>query len=119
MKRNTIVYETVVILIENIACDIPPFSSIGKLVIEFLLGSVQGDLARTVQSVLFVSAINTLVQTYLGSRLPVVMGNSFYFLTITLAIVNRPGIIDNPDPHQVRTLHISSLYPLFHLLGKY
>lgn len=73
---------------------------------------MQGDLARTVQSVLFVSAINTLVQTYLGSRLPVVMGNSFYFLTITLAIVNRPGIIDNPDPHEVRTLHfvfVSSL----------
>jgi xanthine/uracil permease len=64
------------------------------------IGGEAGDLARTVQSVLFVSAINTLVQTYLGSRLPVVMGNSFYFLTITLAIVNRPGIIDNPDPHQ-------------------
>lgn len=62
---------------------------------------MQGDLARTVQSVLFVSAINTLVQTYFGARLPVVMGNSFYFLPMLLSIVNRGGIIDTPDPHEV------------------
>ncbi|KAG0625737.1 hypothetical protein M758_2G077200 [Ceratodon purpureus] len=63
------------------------------------IGGEAGDLARTVQSVLFVSAINTLVQTYFGTRLPVVMGNSFYFLPIVLSIVNR-GIIDIPDPHE-------------------
>ena len=62
---------------------------------------MQRDLARTVQSVLFVSAINTLVQTYFGSRLPVVMGQSFYFLPMLLAIINRGGIIDIPDPHEV------------------
>jgi hypothetical protein len=59
------------------------------------------DLARVVQSALFVSGINTLLQTVLGSRLPVVMGNSFYFLPITLSIVNAPRIIDIPDPHEV------------------
>ncbi|KAH9574840.1 hypothetical protein CY35_01G080500 [Sphagnum magellanicum] len=58
------------------------------------------DLARVVQSALFVSGINTLLQTLLGSRLPVVMGNSFYFLPITLSIVNAPRIIDIPDPHE-------------------
>lgn len=62
---------------------------------------VQRDLARTVQSALFVSAINTLVQTYFGARLPVVMGNSFYFLPMVLSIVNRDGIINIPDPHEV------------------
>lgn len=62
---------------------------------------LQGDLARTVQSVLFVSAINTLVQTFLGTRLPVIMGNSFYFLAMTLSIVQRAGIADYPDPHEV------------------
>ncbi len=62
---------------------------------------LQSDLARVVQSALFVSGINTLLQTVLGSRLPVVMGNSFYFLPITLSIVNAPRIIDIPDPHEV------------------
>jgi len=61
----------------------------------------QSDLAQVVQSSLFVSRINTLLQTVLGSRLPVVMGNSFYFLMITLSIVNAPRIIDIPDPHEV------------------
>lgn len=62
---------------------------------------LQGDLARTVQTVLFVSAINTLLQTFLGTRLPVIMGNSFYFLAMTLSIVQRAGIADYPDPHEV------------------
>ncbi len=62
---------------------------------------LQGDLARVVQSALFVSAINTLVQTILGSRLPAVMGNSFYFLPITLSIVNAPRIAEIEDPHEV------------------
>jgi hypothetical protein len=62
---------------------------------------LQGDLARVVQSALFVSAINTLVQTILGSRLPAAMGNSFYFLPITLSIVNAPRIVDIEDPHEV------------------
>ncbi len=53
------------------------------------------------QSSLFVSGINTLLQTVLGSRLPIVMGNSFYFLPITLSIVNAPRIIDILDPHEV------------------
>ncbi|KAG0616299.1 hypothetical protein M758_5G104600 [Ceratodon purpureus] len=64
------------------------------------MGGEAGDLARVVQSVLFVSAINTLLQTYFGARLPVVMGSSFYFLPMLLSIVNRGGIIDTPDPHE-------------------
>lgn len=69
---------------------------------------LQGDLARTVQTVLFVSGINTLIQTFLGTRLPVIMGNSFYFLAMTLSIVQRAGIADYPDPHEVPN-------PEFHL----
>ncbi|XP_073390924.1 nucleobase-ascorbate transporter 2 [Physcomitrium patens] len=65
------------------------------------IGREPGDLARTIQSVLFVTAINTLVQTGLGSRLPTVMGSSFYFLPMMLSIVSRRGIIDYPDPNEV------------------
>nr|PNR52525.1 hypothetical protein PHYPA_008899 [Physcomitrium patens] len=64
------------------------------------IGREPGDLARTIQSVLFVTAINTLVQTGLGSRLPTVMGSSFYFLPMMLSIVSRRGIIDYPDPNE-------------------
>ncbi|XP_024374995.1 nucleobase-ascorbate transporter 2 [Physcomitrium patens] len=64
------------------------------------IGGEAGDLARTIQSVLFVNAINTLVQTYFGTRLPVVMGSSFYFLPMVLSIVSRRGIVDYPDPHE-------------------
>ncbi|CAK9217170.1 unnamed protein product [Sphagnum jensenii] len=72
---------------------------IPTLVFRSILGE-SSDLSRVVQSALFVSAINTLLQTLLGSRLPAVMGNSFYFLSITLSIVNAPSIIDIPDPHE-------------------
>jgi xanthine/uracil permease len=65
------------------------------------IGGHSGDLSRVVQSALFVSAINTLVQTILGSRLPAVMGNSFYFLPITLSIVNAPAIVEIEDSHEV------------------
>jgi len=70
---------------------------------------LQSDLSRVVQSALFVSAINTLLQTVLGSRLPAVMGNSFYFLSITLSIVNAPSIINIPDSHEVSKPHSPSL----------
>ncbi|XP_024399142.1 nucleobase-ascorbate transporter 2 [Physcomitrium patens] len=64
------------------------------------IGGEAHDLARAIQSVLFVSAINTLLQTFFGARLPVVMGNSFYFLPMVLSIVTKRGIIDYPDPHE-------------------
>ncbi len=70
---------------------------------------LQSDLSRVVQSALFVSGINTLLQTVLGSRLPAVMGNSFYFLSITLSIVNAPSIIQIPDPHEVSKPYSPSL----------
>lgn len=70
---------------------------------------MQHDLSRVVQSALFVSAINTLVQTFFGARLPVVMGQSFYFLPMVLSIVNRDGIINIPDPHEVLKLYTPRL----------
>jgi len=54
-----------------------------------------------VQSLLFVFEINILLQIVLGSRLSVVMGNSFYFLPIMLSIVNAPRIINILDLHEV------------------
>jgi xanthine/uracil permease len=72
------------------------------------IGGNASDLARVVQSALFVSGINTLIQTVLGSRLPTVMGNSFYFLPVILSIVNSPRIMDIGEPHEVVTTIVAS-----------
>jgi len=69
---------------------------------------LQSDLARVVQSALFVSGINTLIQTVLGSRLPTVMGNSFYFLPVILSIVNSARIMNIDEPHEVVTTTVAS-----------
>ncbi|XP_071923573.1 nucleobase-ascorbate transporter 3 isoform X2 [Coffea arabica] len=51
------------------------------------MGGGHGDKARVIQSMLFMSGINTLLQTLFGSRLPTVMGPSYaYFISVLLAI---------------------------------
>ncbi|KAK6939549.1 Nucleobase cation symporter 2 family [Dillenia turbinata] len=52
------------------------------------MGGDYGDKARVIQTLLFMSAINTLIQTFLGSRLPTVMGPSFAFQISVLSIIN-------------------------------
>lgn len=61
----------------------------------------QYEKARVIQTLLFVAGLNTLLQSFLGTRLPAVIGGSFTFVLPTVAIVlsNRySGIV---DPHQV------------------
>lgn len=48
----------------------------------------QGDKARVIQTMLFMAAINTLLQTILGTRLPTVMTASFAFTLPVLSIIN-------------------------------
>jgi hypothetical protein len=44
----------------------------------------------------------------LGSRLPTVMGNSFYFLPVILSIVNSARIMNIDEPHEVVTTTVAS-----------
>ncbi|GAB2246801.1 hypothetical protein Droror1_Dr00006683 [Drosera rotundifolia] len=53
-----------------------------------LMGGGSGDKARVIQTLLFMSAINTLIQTLIGSRLPTVMGPSFAFLIPILSTIS-------------------------------
>lgn len=48
----------------------------------------QGDKARVIQSLLFMSGVNTLLQTWFGSRLPAVMGGSVAFAIAVMSIIN-------------------------------
>ena len=64
----------------------------------------QGDKARVIQTLLFMSGINTLLQTLIGSRLPVVMGASFAFVIPVLSIINDYSDQDFATDHEVCTL---------------
>jgi len=47
----------------------------------------QGDAARVIQTLVFMSGINTLLQTMIGTRLPTVMGPSYAFVLPVLSII--------------------------------
>ncbi|KAI4316750.1 hypothetical protein L6164_024698 [Bauhinia variegata] len=52
------------------------------------MGGNHGDKARVIQSLLFMSGINTLLQTWFGSRLPTVMSGSVAFFLPVMSIIN-------------------------------
>ncbi|XP_020201976.1 nucleobase-ascorbate transporter 4 [Cajanus cajan] len=58
------------------------------------------EKAEMIQTLLFVAAINTLLQTWFGTRLPVVVGASYVFLIpfVSVAVSTRMSVI--ADPHQ-------------------
>ncbi|KAJ0973680.1 hypothetical protein J5N97_015645 [Dioscorea zingiberensis] len=74
---------------------------------------VQEEKARVIQTLLFVAGINTLLQSYLVTRLPAVIGGSFTFILPTLSIILSPRFAFIPDPHLVFTLSLSILCLFF------
>ncbi|KAL2895114.1 Nucleobase-ascorbate transporter 3 [Bienertia sinuspersici] len=52
------------------------------------MGGNAGDKARVIQCLLFMSGINTLIQTLIGSRLPAVMGPSYMYIIPVMTIIN-------------------------------
>ncbi|KAK3011931.1 hypothetical protein RJ639_010509, partial [Escallonia herrerae] len=62
------------------------------------MGGGKAEKAQVVQTLLFVAGLNTLLQTWFGTRLPVVMGGSFRFILPSLSIVlsNRYSAYVNP-----------------------
>ncbi|KAI7733883.1 hypothetical protein M8C21_013939, partial [Ambrosia artemisiifolia] len=88
------------------------------------MGGTNVEKARLIQTMLFVSGCNTLLQTLFGTRLPVVIGGSFRFVVpmLFVALQNRYSFYLNPVDrfrHTMRgmqgALMISSLLPI--LLG--
>ncbi|KAJ7566678.1 hypothetical protein O6H91_02G114300 [Diphasiastrum complanatum] len=61
------------------------------LIPSMLVGQMGGDngaKARVIQTLLFVNGINTLVQSFLGTRLPVVINGSFAYFIPIFTIIN-------------------------------
>jgi solute carrier family 23 (nucleobase transporter), member 1 len=61
----------------------------------------QEEKARVVQTLLFVAGINTLCQSFFGTRLPAVMGGSYTVVAPTISIILAGRYRNETDPHQV------------------
>ena len=75
-------------------------------VIEYILNvcpfvCFQHDEAIVVQTVLFVTGINTLLQTLFGTRLPTVIGGSYAFVIPVISIISDPSLMQIADDHTV------------------
>ncbi|KAJ6827424.1 nucleobase-ascorbate transporter 2 [Iris pallida] len=64
------------------------------------MGGTDNDKVRLVQTLLFVTGINTLIQTLFGTRLPTIIGGSYAFLVPILSIVHDPSLASIDDKHQ-------------------
>lgn len=54
-----------------------------------------------IQCLLLMSGINTLIQTLIGSRLPVVMGPSYAYIIPVMTIINDNSAGNYDSEHQV------------------
>lgn len=61
----------------------------------------QGDKAQVIQSLLFTSGVNTLLQTLFGTRLPTVMGPSFAYIISALSVINDLSDSNFRSEHEV------------------
>ncbi|KAJ4756876.1 Xanthine/uracil permease family protein [Rhynchospora pubera] len=62
------------------------------------MGGGNDEKARVVQTLLFVAGINTLLQTFLGTRLPAVVAGSYTFVMPTISIILAARYTNLPDP---------------------
>ncbi|OAY85888.1 Nucleobase-ascorbate transporter 6 [Ananas comosus] len=64
------------------------------------MGGNNEDKAKVIQTVLFVAGINTLLQTFFGTRLPAVVGGSYSFVAPTISIILAGRYNNIADPHE-------------------
>lgn len=62
---------------------------------------MQEDKVKLIQTLLFVSGINTLLQSFFGTRLPAVVGASYTYVPTTMSIVLAARYNDIMDPQEV------------------
>jgi len=62
---------------------------------------VKNDKVRVVQTLLFMTGINTLLQTLFGTRLPAVVGGSYAFLIPIISIIRDSSLMQITDGHEV------------------
>lgn len=65
-----------------------------------MMGGTDGDKIHVIQTLLFVSGINTLLQALFGTRLPTVVGGSFAFIIPIVYIIRDSSLMRISDPHE-------------------
>lgn len=73
----------------------------GKLTEKMRNSSFQDEKAKVIQTMVFVTGINTLLQVNFGTRLPVVIGSSHTFILPILSIIFNQRYSDILNPHEV------------------
>jgi len=68
---------------------------------------LQHDKAKVVQTVLFVTGINTILQTLFGTRLPTVIGGSYAFVIPVISVISDPSLVRIADDHTV-SIHLTA-----------
>lgn len=76
------------------------FKSDATILNRRLSSPMQEEKAKVIQTVLFVAGLNTLLQSYFGTRLPAVIGASYTFVAPTISII-LSGRWSDPDPESV------------------
>ncbi|GER53221.1 xanthine/uracil permease family protein [Striga asiatica] len=69
-----------------------------------MMGGSDADKTRVVQTLVFVSGINTLAQSLFGTRLPAVVGGSFAYVIPITYIIHDSSLQKINDPH-LRFMH--------------
>ncbi|CAN1334642.1 Nucleobase-ascorbate transporter 6 [Linum perenne] len=62
------------------------------------MGGGNREKAQVIQTLLFVSGLNTLLQSMFGTRLPAVIGGSYTFVPTTISIILAGRFSDSIDP---------------------
>uniref|UniRef100_A0ACD6A4G5 Uncharacterized protein n=2 Tax=Avena sativa TaxID=4498 RepID=A0ACD6A4G5_AVESA len=65
-----------------------------------LMGGGHEEKAVVIQTILFLSGINTLLQVHFGTRLPAVMGGSYTYIYPAVAIIISPRYLIIIDPFE-------------------
>ena len=64
------------------------------------MGANETQTAEVISTIFFVSGINTLVQTTIGDRLPIIQGGSFAYLPATFSIISNPSLQKIADDNE-------------------
>ncbi|KAL3849008.1 hypothetical protein ACJIZ3_010890 [Penstemon smallii] len=95
--------ETILLAFQNYILVLGTSVMIPSLLVPAMGGS-DGDKARVIQTLLFVAAIKTLLQTLFGTRLPAIVGGSFAYIVPIAYIISDSSLQQIDNPH-VRFIH--------------
>ncbi|KAK8611651.1 hypothetical protein V6N13_131697 [Hibiscus sabdariffa] len=97
--------ETILLAFQNYILMLGTSVMIPSLLVPAMGGSDR-DKALVIQTLLFVAAINTLLQALFGTRLPAIVGGSYAYVIPIAYIINDPSLhrISNPHERFIQTM---------------